>query len=60
MRRSDRTRARSSGRLIGFVRKSSAPASSPLIRSAAGSSAVTITTGMMPFALSARIRWHTS
>ena len=38
MRRSDRTRARSSGRLIGFVRKSSAPASSPLIRSGTGSS----------------------
>jgi hypothetical protein len=46
--------------LIGFDRKSSAPASMPLTRSCAGSSAVTMTTGSMPVAALARIFWHTS
>ena len=45
MRSSDRTRASSSGWLMGLLRKSSAPASMPFTRSCAGSSAVTITTG---------------
>jgi hypothetical protein len=49
-RSSERTRASSSGWLIGFVRKSSAPASMPFTRSCAGSSAVTITTGSMAVA----------
>ena len=40
MRSSDLTRASSSAWLTGLVRKSSAPASSPLTRSCAGSSAV--------------------
>ena len=60
IRSSDRTRASSSGWFSGFVRKSSAPASSPRMRSWAGSSAVTITTGRMPVAGLARSFWHTS
>jgi hypothetical protein len=60
MRRSERTRASSSGWLIGFVRKSSAPTSMPLTRSVAGSSAVTMTTGRSRVASSARSRRQTS
>src|SRR5207247_457535 len=60
IRRSERTRARSSGWLIGLVRKSSAPASSPLTRSSDGSRAVTITTGRSPVSGVSRIRRQTS
>ncbi len=59
-RRSERTRAMSSGWLMGLVRKSSAPASMPLTRSCAGSSAVTMTTGKSAVAGSLRIALHTS
>ena len=59
-RRSERTRASSSGWLIGFVRKSSAPASMPFTRSCPGSSAVTITTGSIAVARSSRSFLQTS
>ena len=40
---------------MGLVRKSSAPASIPLMRSSAGSRDVTITTGMKAVSLLSRI-----
>ena len=58
--RSERTRASSSGWLMGLVRKSSAPASIPLTRSCDGSRAVTMTTGRSAVAGSARRALHTS
>ena len=60
MRSSDFTRASSSACATGLLRKSSAPASRPLARSAAGSSAVTSTTGSIACAGSARIAAQTS
>ena len=60
MRRSDRTRASSSGWFTGFGRKSSAPASMPFTRSCPASSAVTMTTGSMAVSGLARIRAQTS
>ena len=57
---SERTRANSVTSSIGLVRKSSAPASSPVSRSRRPSSAVTITTGMWRVAVSARSLRHTS
>ena len=60
MRSRERTRASSSGWLIGLVTKSSAPASMPLMRSVAGSSAVTITTGSVAVAGVSRMRLQTS
>src|SRR5260221_251922 len=45
-RTSERTRAKSAMSLTGLVRKSSAPASSPVSRSAASDRAVTMTTGI--------------
>ena len=56
----DFTRARSSGWLMGLVRKSSAPASMPFTRSCVGSSAVTMMTGSIAVAAFWRIRRHTS
>ena len=60
MRSSDFTRASSSGWFMGLVRKSSAPASMPLMRSCIGSSEVTITTGSNACFGSARMARHTS
>ncbi len=57
---SERTRARSDTSSMGLVRKSSAPASSPVSRSRRPSSAVTMTTGMWRVAGSARSLRHTS
>ena len=60
MRRSERTRAKSSGWLTGLERKSSAPASMPLTRSWFGSSEVHITTGRSAVSGFARMRLQTS
>ncbi len=59
-RTSERTRAMSTMSDTGLVRKSSAPASRPLTRSAAWSSAVTMTTGRWRVAALALSRRHTS
>ncbi len=55
-----RTRAMSATSSIGFVRKSSAPASSPATRSAGWSSAVTMTTGIWAVSGSPLMRLQTS
>src|SRR5438552_2406313 len=56
----ERTRAKSAISYAGFRRKSSAPASSPVSRSAASESAVIMTTGICEVAGSAFRRRHTS
>ena len=59
-RTSERTRANSCKSLIGLVRKSSAPASRPRIRSEGSDSAVTMMTGMCAVAGTLLIRRATS
>src|SRR5260221_2323061 len=59
-RTSERTRAKSAMSLTGLVRKSSAPASSPVSRSAASDRAVTMTTGICAVVGSALSRRQTS